>query len=109
MELISPEFGEDIRHSSPIKALAFTPLGKGDGRFELEFFHANYPEGVQDKIYTIRTIERKRNYLLGRVVDTERMVLLFDLSESWLAAHFGARFKPGESPERWVENVFLKP
>lgn len=108
MELIGPEFGEEVRHYSPVKTLGITPLGKGNGRFELEFFHANYPEGVQGKFYTIQTIERKRNYMLGRVIDTERIVLLFDLNEDWLKAHFGARNQSGESAERWVEKYFFR-
>lgn len=88
MELISPEFGAEVRHYSPIRVDAFEPAGQGSRRFNLSFFHAAYPEGVQDKVYTIKTIERNNHFLLGKVVGTDRLVLLMELSDQWLNRHF---------------------
>jgi hypothetical protein len=88
MEIISPEFGADVRAYSPVKVYGVSPYGGGKRRFELEFFHANYPAGVQQKTYVVETIGRKKNYLLGRVIDSERIILIFALTEEWLDKHF---------------------
>ena len=61
-EFIGDEFddahGEDRCSYSPIKVLCCEPLADGTRCMRLEFFHANYPAGVQDKVYTRQTIER---------------------------------------------------
>lgn len=88
MELLSPEFGEQVRTYSPIKVHSIAPAGGGSRRFELSFYHAAYPEGVQDKIYTIQTIERSANFLLGRVLGTDRVILIMGLTNAWLQKHF---------------------
>lgn len=88
MELIGPEFGTEVRHYSPILATSLSAPAKGSRCFDLSFFHAAYPEGVQDKVYTIRTIERSNHFLLGTVVGTSRLVLFMALSDQWLNRHF---------------------
>jgi ADP-ribosyl-[dinitrogen reductase] hydrolase len=88
MELISPEFEQEVRRCSPIRVDAVELAGNGSRRFDLSFFHAAYPEGVQNKVYTIQTIQRTDHFLLGRVADTSRLVLLLKLSDSWLNQHF---------------------
>lgn len=88
MELISPEFGAEVRHYSPIQVNAFEPAGQGSRRFNLSFFHAAYPQVVQDKVYTIQTIQRCGYFLLGKVVGTSRLLMLMELSEHWLNKHF---------------------
>ncbi|MBQ0748132.1 MAG: hypothetical protein KBT82_13305 [Marinobacter sp.] len=91
MELFSPEFGEQVRCCSPIMVYELTPMGGGGRRFELSFHHEVYPEGVQDKGYTIQTIERSDHYLLGRVVESDRLVLFLKLTSNWLYQHFDDR------------------
>jgi hypothetical protein len=97
MEIISPEFGADVRSYSPVQVCGVSPYGGGKRRFELEFFHANYPAGVQRKTYVVETIVREKNYLLGRVIDSESIILLFELTEEWLDKHFSIPPESGES------------
>ena len=88
MELIGPEFRSEVRRCSPIRVDAVELAENGSRRFDLSFFHAAYPEGVQNKTYTIQTIKRSDHFLLGRVIDTSRLVLLLELSDRWLNQHF---------------------
>ena len=101
MELIGPEFGEEIRSCSPIRVSRIDALGGGSREFQLDFFHANYPAGVQDKSYRIKTISRDQNYLLGRVAGTDRLVLIFDLHYRWINSHFNANLSSDEDIETW--------
>ena len=88
MELLGPEFGSEVRHCSPIRVDAVELAGNGSRRFDFSIFHAAYPECVQTKTYTIQTTQRIDHFLLGRVVDTIRLVLLLELSDKWLKQHF---------------------
>ena len=97
MEIISPEFGVDVRAYSPVQVCGVTPYGGGKRCFELEFFHANYPAGVQRKTYVVETIVREKNYLLGRIIDSERIILLFELTEDWVDKHITIPPESGES------------
>lgn len=103
MELIGPEFGEDVRSYSPIRISRIVARGDGSRQFQMDFFHVNYPEGVQDKSYLVETIDRRQDYLLGRVLDSDRIVLLFGLSRRWIANQFDADIGPEESLEGWCE------
>ena len=103
MELIGPEFGEDVRTYSPIRIHRIETQGDGSRTFLMDFFHASYPTGVQDKSYLVETIDRRRDYSLGRVLDTDRIILLFGLSETWLNSHFDADIGPEESLAGWCE------
>jgi hypothetical protein len=88
MELLSSEFGTEVRRYSPIRVDGLAPKGSGSRRFDLSFFHAAYPEGVQNKVYTIKTVQRCDHFLFGRVADTNRLVLFLELSDKWLKQHF---------------------
>jgi len=88
MELLSPDFGEQVRTYSPIRVHSIAPAGGGSRRFDLSFYHVAYPEGVQDKVYTIQTIERSANFLLGRVLGTDRVIHIMELTDDWLHKHF---------------------
>ena len=94
MELISPEFGSEIRHCSPIKIQALTPAGGGQRRFDLEFYHAAYPSGVRDKCYSLQTIKRTEYYLLASVVGTDRLALFMDLTDGWLEKNGAKSLEP---------------
>lgn len=91
-ELIGDEFtwGIDLRSHSPIRVDRLTPLKKGDGSFELEFFHWNYPQGVQQKTYRLRTLQRGQHYTLAQRLDHEpvRLLLIYDITEDWVRRHF---------------------
>ena len=89
-EFIGDEFQEDRCSYSPIKVLGFEPLNDGSRRLRLEFFHANYPTGVQDKVYTLRTIERGESFMLARSLDHEppRFLQIYDIDAAWMRRHF---------------------
>ncbi len=92
-EFIGEEFGTDIRSYSPIHIHSIQTENLGRRRFTLSFYHANYPEGVRDKIYTLQDVERTRTYLLARSTEhtPTRLLLVYPISWDWLAKHFGTR------------------
>ncbi|MDP6527062.1 MAG: hypothetical protein QGH42_13505 [Kiritimatiellia bacterium] len=57
-EILGEEFGGKIRSHTRIQVYEVKPLG--GRKFELSFYHENYPEGVRDKRYTLQTIELTR-------------------------------------------------
>lgn len=89
-ELLGEEFGDRIRSYSPIRVLAVTPLRNGSRQFVLAFYHANYPEGVRNKEYTLAAIEHSRTFLFARSLehDPARLLLIYDISSDWLQTHF---------------------
>lgn len=76
---------------SPIKVFGLEPLKSGSGIFKLQFYHANYPEGVRDKEYTLRTIERGSNYLLAKSIDhmPARIIYIHEITDAWMSRFFG--------------------
>ena len=94
MELLGPEFGAEVRHCSPIKVYSLRPAGDGKRCFELAFHHSAYPAGVRDKVYFLQTIERSEHFLLGRVLGTERVILLMELTDEWLNRNVESAIRP---------------
>lgn len=92
-EIIGEEFGTEIRSYSPIHIHSIQAENLGRRRFTLSFYHANYPEGVRDKVYTLQEIERTRTYLLARSTEhtPTRLMLIYPISGDWLTKHFGTR------------------
>jgi hypothetical protein len=80
-----------IQHSSPIRIERVTPLGTGKSELELTFFHACYPEGVQNKVYRLRVLHRsERDIVAVRIdVDGHPTVRLTPLTRQWLARQEG--------------------
>lgn len=91
VELIGDEFGDALRSYSPVRVDAVTPLGTGGGELLLDFLHANYPRGVQQKSYRLHVLERQTRYLLARGLDhtPARLLLIFEPTREWLKQHFG--------------------
>ena len=54
MELISPEFGPDIRRYSPIRVDKVALVGNGSRRFDLSFFHAAYQRAFKVRCIPFR-------------------------------------------------------
>ncbi|MFA3793190.1 hypothetical protein AB6T38_18935 [Aliiglaciecola sp. SL4] len=104
-EILSEEFSDSIRSYTPIKIRNLTSHGGGKRIFTLEFYHANYPSGVREKIYELRTLERNRNFILA--VSTEnkpkRTFLIHSISIEWLNRHFQANVERGQTAEDWLE------
>jgi hypothetical protein len=75
-------------------------------RLSLSFYHANYPEGVRDKIYALATIQRGQHFLLARCLDVEqdRFLLLHAITGIWVKEHFNSAFDaPDDGIARWLD------
>ena len=68
-EFIGEEFVGFEGSLSRIKVYSIEPAGSGRREFTLRFYHKNYPEGVRDKEYRMRTLERGRNFLLAESLE----------------------------------------
>ena len=104
-EILSEEFSDSIRSFTPIKVNDLTFHGGGKRMFTMEFYHANYPSGVRDKIYQLKTLERNREFILA--VSTEhnpkRTLLIYPISTEWLNKNCLANVEAGETAEGWLE------
>lgn len=106
-EFIGDDFGSLVRSYSPIKVSTVRPFLSGERTFELGFYHANYPEGVRDKVYRLRTIERANHFLLAVSVEDKpsRYLLIYDAGWDWLQTHFGVKPESERSVESWLERM----
>jgi len=104
-ELIGDEFGDELRSYSAIRVESVSPSRSGERRLDLIFYHANYPDGVRNKTYSLQTIERGRRFLLARSLqhDPVRLLLIYDISWDWLNSHFGIEPQNGSADvQRWL-------
>jgi hypothetical protein len=80
------------RHYSPVWIERVTAQKSGHGFLELTFFHANYSEGVQGKIYKVRVHQRTSAYLVGARQEHDGSTcgtLIFEtITPEWMALHF---------------------
>jgi hypothetical protein len=108
-EFIGDEFcaAAEFRSHSAIRVDAVAPARSGHRHFDLSFYHANYPEGVRDKVYSLQTLERGAQFILARSADhtPARFLLIYDISWPWLRSHFGVQ-QPSDSDDitRWLSN-----
>ena len=90
--LLGDEFASAMRAMSPtpIRIDRVTPLATGNRILEVSFFHANYPQGVQDKTYRLQTIHRGENGLLARSTDHNppRFLYVTVITPEWLKHNF---------------------
>jgi hypothetical protein len=108
-EIIGDEFGEELRSYSPLRIDAIEPSGKGQRQFTVSFYHANYPEGVRNKTYSLQTIERAAGYLLARSMthNPTRLFLISDVSWDWIQTHFrSTRPVNCQDIQRWLSKHF---
>jgi len=103
-EIIGDEFDEDCCSYSPIRVDRIEPLKSGNQIFKLYFYHANYPEGVRDKQYTLRTIERQHKFIFAKSIDHEpaRILQIYDLDIGWLDRHFPNINVHDDDIQRWL-------
>lgn len=89
-EFIGDEFDEDRCSYSPIRIKEISPLKTGRGLIRLDFYHANYPEGVRDKSYELVMLERGSRYILAisRNHDPARVMQIYDIDWLWMNRHF---------------------
>lgn len=71
----------------------------------MDFYHANYPEGVREKSYELETIERNKEFILAASCHHKpvRYLLISSITKEWLVKNFDVRFAEGESVEAWLE------
>ena len=103
-EFIGDEFNEDKCSYSPIKVHSIEPLHAGNRTFVLNFYHANYPEGVRDKSYTLQTIERGVSIVLARSTDHEpsRFLQIYDITAGWVSRHLRVRIPDASDIQEWL-------
>jgi hypothetical protein len=78
------------RHYSPIWAREITLLKTGSGMLRLQFFHANYPEGVQDKVYDLQIAHRFDTHLVALHREdgiSLATVILEPITKLWFTQH----------------------
>ncbi|MCC6414589.1 MAG: hypothetical protein IT582_01590 [Opitutaceae bacterium] len=95
----------DLGDYSPIRVDRIETQNTGRRCFQLHFYHANYPEGVRHKLYSLQTLERGAHYLLARSTDhsTPRLLLIYAISWRWLQAHFRVVPPGGDRDiQRWL-------
>ena len=104
-EFIGDEFEADCCSYSPIRVHHVRPLQTGKRTFELDFYHANYPEGVRNKTYTLETIERGGRFILARSTSHEptRLLQIYRLDWTWLERHFDVSPARGTEVETWLD------
>jgi len=108
-ELIGDEFNEDKCSYSPIRVYKIKPLGSGQRKFILSFYHANYPEGVNDKKYKLRTIQRGKAFILAKSIghNPPRYLQIYDIDEGWLKRHFNIKLN-GVDYKEWLDrNAYM--
>jgi hypothetical protein len=103
-ELIGDEFNEDICSYSPIKILRLDTSARGSRTLRLEFYHANYPEGVRDKVYNLRTIERCEKFMLVKSLDHSpiRIMQIYEITYEWITRHFPKLRPDRNSLQAWL-------
>ena len=103
-EFIGDEFDEDKCSYSPIRILDIKTLNSGKREYLLNFYHANYPEGVRDKEYKLRTIERGKTYLLAKAIDYSppRFLQIYNINNNWLERHFGCELDKRIDCKEWL-------
>jgi hypothetical protein len=103
-ELIGDEFTEDKCSYSPIKVHQVKPAKTGNRTFALEFYHANYPEGVRDKVYQLQTIERGRSLLLAKSLEHNppRFLQIYEITAEWVSRHFRDTHPDPQDIQGWL-------
>lgn len=104
-ELIGDEFSQNICSHSPIRIDAVEPKKAGNRTFSLHFWHANYPEGVRNKVYELQTVERGRTFLLARSMehDPPRFLLIYEITAEWLSRHFRFVEPDRTDVQKWLD------
>ncbi len=104
-ELIGDEFGEVLRSYSPVRVERVRPLGTGSGELLLDFLHASYPEGVQEKSYRLQVVERYSRFLLARSLEhtPTRLILVYEATWEWLNEHFGFEAEEAGDIQNFLE------
>jgi hypothetical protein len=93
-------------HVSPIWVIDLTAEKTGKGDLRLEFFHANYSEGVQGKVYDLRVLRRTAGFRCAEVDygngEPKPAVIITELTLEWLCLHW-SEMQPEGDPQAWCD------
>lgn len=101
-----------LEHFSPIWVRETIAHKTGKGLLSIDFWHVNYPEGVQGKVYEVYVLRRSWHYLVAELADygADRPLLIVrDVSWGWLDQHFPdyARDRqPGEDIQAFLDRKY---
>jgi hypothetical protein len=103
-EIIGDEFTDDKCSYSTIRVDRIKPLKQGNGTFRLDFYHANYPEGVRNKSYLLRTLYRGDTLLIAQSLEHTpiRLLQIYDIDESWIRRHFPEAKLDDQNVQDWL-------
>ena len=89
MEMIGDAFGPPLRHHRLIRVRAIRPTHTGQRVFELQFDHANAPDGVCTKRYMLLVLQRGKQFLLAQSTHhtPPRFLLMYEITTEWLWEH----------------------
>jgi len=106
-EFIGDEFSADCCSYSPIRVGKIELLKSGKRRFILDFYHMNYPSGVQNKRYTLETIERGTSFIMARGIeyDPVRILQIYEIDWSWLVRHFPDTKVQPDDIQQWLSRA----
>ncbi|MDO6559401.1 hypothetical protein [Paraglaciecola chathamensis] len=100
-EFYDEAFGDELRSYSPIKVNNVIP--KGGRKFHLDFYHANYPSGVQNKGYDLQTIERNKHFIFAQSLgNSPRLLLIYPITFDWLNQHFNLDTRSDLAVHEWL-------
>jgi len=104
-EIIGDEFEDGLCSYSPIKVIGIEPIKNGSRMLKLDFYHANYPDGVREKSYPLQTIERGERFLLARSVEHNpvRILQIYDINYEWIVKHFPGLKPDRDDIQRWLD------
>ena len=96
---------------SPIRIDRITPLKTGKSILYINFFHLNYPEGVQDKEYQLKIMLHKRRFILARSLshssDDPRILYIHEITKEWVQAIWGKNYDiPHQDLKRQIEQKY---
>lgn len=99
-------------HVSPIWIFSVTGRKFGNGELAMEFFHANYSEGVQNKVYDLRVLRRTPGFLCAEVNsgndEARPAVIITELTLEWLSMHWPS-MRPTGDPQAWCDEHLGRP
>lgn len=103
-EIFGDEFDDDLCSYSPIKIIGIEPAKSGKSVLVLKFYHANYPCGVQDKEYQLRTVERGQKYFLAKSLSHNpvRFLKIYEINAAWVRKHFPSLTPDARDIQNWL-------
>ena len=83
-------FHRDFHHHSPIYIYDLKLNHSGNSEFKLDFHHFSYSEGVQSKVYDLKTTLRNKFLLIAErsaydePVHERPVLIIFSLNTEWI-------------------------